>query len=275
MNPVCFIIMPISTPAERVSDYENDPDHFRHIQDHLFFPAIESAGFEPVRPAARGSEFIHDGIIANLERADLVLCDMSTLNANVFFELGIRTALNKAACMIRDSLTPRVPFDVGIINYHVYNPSLQSWVVKEEIPKLAAHIKEASQGGTDNSLWRKLGLTITGVPVEEKDPLEAKLDLALQRIDVLANSRPGQEVPGAKALGALHAMNILEEAIADILGIAEYKFRRDAAGGRGILTANSRISQKQWQSITTVATGLNLEITIVDNLVPSDDEPPF
>jgi hypothetical protein len=37
---------------------------------------------------SKGSEIIQADIIRNLHAADLVLCDLSTLNANVFFEFG-------------------------------------------------------------------------------------------------------------------------------------------------------------------------------------------
>jgi hypothetical protein len=141
-----------------------------------------------VRPAAQGSDFIHADIISNLEQSDLVLCDMSTLNANVFFELGIRTALNLSTCMVRDSHPARVPFDVGIINYHTYNPSLRPWIVKNELPSLAVHIEKAAAGGSSNSLWRRLGLAQKASPPVEENPVEAKLDLALQQLASLSRS---------------------------------------------------------------------------------------
>lgn len=40
-----------------------------------------------------------------VEEADMVLCDMSRLNANVFFELGIRTALDRPAALVKDDQT--------------------------------------------------------------------------------------------------------------------------------------------------------------------------
>ena len=116
--PECFIIMPITTPEAMAPLYGGDKDHFQHVLDHLFKPAIEKAGLTPVPPAAEGSDVIHAEIIKNIEKADLVLCDMSCLNPNVFFELGIRTAVDKPVCMVKDELTPKVPFDTGIINHH-------------------------------------------------------------------------------------------------------------------------------------------------------------
>ena len=124
----CFIIMPISTPETCVPLYQGDEDHFEHVLECLFIPAVEKAGFKAVRPAAKAAEVIQAVIIQNLEKADLVLCDMSTLNANVFFELGIRTALGKPVCLVKDDITQKVPFDTSIVNYYEYLSALPSWL---------------------------------------------------------------------------------------------------------------------------------------------------
>ena len=112
----CFVIMPISTPSNLLTSYGGDNKHFTHVLDHLFIPSINLAELKPIKPIAKGSEVIHGEIVKNIETADLVLCDMSALNANVFFELGIRTALNKSVCLVRDDVTSDVPFDTTIVN---------------------------------------------------------------------------------------------------------------------------------------------------------------
>ena len=78
----CFIIMPITTPPSMLDAYGGDPDHFLHVLDCLFVPAVEKAEYTPVRPIAEGADNIPAEIISNLESATLVLCDMSCLNPN-------------------------------------------------------------------------------------------------------------------------------------------------------------------------------------------------
>jgi hypothetical protein len=116
--------MPLSTASEALPRYGNDDAHFVHVLEHLFVPAVEQAGFEAVRPTMFGADLIHAEIIKNLETADLVLCDASGYNPNVFFELGIRTALDRPVALVRDSITERLPFDTSIINTHTYDASL-------------------------------------------------------------------------------------------------------------------------------------------------------
>jgi hypothetical protein len=91
----------VATQRDATEAYGGDEGHFQHVLDCLFVPAVKQAGLTPVPPTAEGAEIIQGRIIGKLERAELVLCDMSGLNANVFFELGIRTALNRPVCLVK------------------------------------------------------------------------------------------------------------------------------------------------------------------------------
>ncbi len=125
----CFIIMPVTTPEAHLERYSDGPEHFRHVLECLLAPAAEEAGFDVVRPIAKGAVVIQAEIIKNLESADMVLCDMSCLNPNVLFEFGIRTALNKPVCVVRDELTDILPFDTAALNHHTYRSGLESWEI--------------------------------------------------------------------------------------------------------------------------------------------------
>jgi hypothetical protein len=95
--------MPITTPTA-YAEKLGDPDHFAHVLAHLFTPALQAAGLTVIPPSANGSEMIRAEIIRNLEQADFVLCDLSDLNPNVLFELGIRTSLDRPVMLVRDNL---------------------------------------------------------------------------------------------------------------------------------------------------------------------------
>jgi hypothetical protein len=182
----CFVIMPISMP-DIYADRYNDPEHFKHVLDYLFTPALGAAGYETVPPTAAGSDLIHAEIISNLETCDLVLCDISTMNPNVFFELGIRTSLDRPAALIRDHLTVQIPFDTGSINTHTYDASLQPWTLPSEVEALTLHIQQvAAKSDNRNALWRYFGLTQRASPAEISNPVEAKLDLLIDEVTRLA-----------------------------------------------------------------------------------------
>ncbi|MBT3375646.1 MAG: hypothetical protein HN976_31695 [Lentisphaerae bacterium] len=185
-KPTCFIIMPISTPADKVEQYSGDADHFEHVLCELFVPAVEQAGFEAISPLAGGAEVIQAWIIEQLEKADLVLCDISILNPNVFFELGIRTALNKPVCYVKDSLTEKIPFDTSSLSHADYNPDLSAWIVKDEIPKLVSHIEKSVETEAEgNSMWKVFGMSIVGKPAGGDADTNDYLQMILRRIDGL------------------------------------------------------------------------------------------
>lgn len=157
----CFIIMPLTTPDHMTQTYDGDLNHFEHVLEFLFRPAIEEADLEPISPIAKGSEQINSRIIQNIEKADLVFCDMSILNANVFFELGIRTALNKPICIVKDDKLPsrNVPFDIATINHHTYKSSIQLWNTEEEKNKLTTHVRDSMEHSKENELWKHFSMS--------------------------------------------------------------------------------------------------------------------
>jgi hypothetical protein len=176
----CFIIMPITTPPYLLPDYGNDNDHFLHVLEYIFEPAINSAGFKPIRPLAKGSDLIHAEIIRNLYQSKLVICDISCLNPNVFFELGIRTALNKPVCYVKDNITESIPFDNAIINHHTYDASLTPWILDKERTMLTKHISDSFIRESElNTLWKYFGIPSIAHPVEA-DVQETLSTLAVQ-----------------------------------------------------------------------------------------------
>lgn len=151
--PTCFIAMPISVNKAHAELYQ-DQEHWSRVMFDLFVPAVAMAGFQPLLPLAEGSEVIHERIIRNLMTADLVLCDLSGHNPNVFFELGIRTSLNMPVALVADRLTA-FPFDVSSINTRQYDSNLDSGRLEEERSILGAHlIESAATSSGENTLWR-------------------------------------------------------------------------------------------------------------------------
>lgn len=182
----CFIIMPISTPKDHVASYMGDDDHFEHVLKHLFIPSITKAGFIPMPPKAKGSDVIQAEIIKHLSGADLVLCDMSILNPNVFFEFGIRTALDKPVALVVDDKTPSRPFDTNMIHSHVYDSSLTPWKLTGQINLLEKHVRDAFKKSENrNSLWKYFGVAQPGVFKPGDYSAEEKFDLIIREISYL------------------------------------------------------------------------------------------
>jgi nucleoside 2-deoxyribosyltransferase len=217
----CFIIMPITTPKHLLVKYNNDKEHFLHVLNHLFIPVLENLGYSPIPPKIKGAQIIQSEIIKKIEDADLVLCDMTSLNPNVFFELGIRTALNKPVCLVKDDVTEVIPFDTSIINTYTYKSNLNVWELQEELKKLQTHIEESIKSGSNtNALWSTFGISMaTNTRILSGE--EGKLDLIYAKLNFLTDniSRFAPSTSG----GALFKLSKhAEETILDALSTIIY-----------------------------------------------------
>lgn len=79
------------------SDVEGyDKGHFTRVYEYLIKPACEKAGFVPIRADENSkSDVIIVDILQKILECDMAICDMSSKNPNVFYELGFRQAFNK------------------------------------------------------------------------------------------------------------------------------------------------------------------------------------
>ena len=226
----CFVIMPITTPKHMLADYGNDKEHFQHVLDYLFRPAVEKADYELIPPKTAGAEVIQGDILANLETADLVLCDMSSLNANVFFEFGIRTALNKPVCIVRDERTPRVPFDTSVLNHHEYGSPLHVWELKRDRPRVTQHLRESAESCKDgNPYWRYFALRSQVALNRDQGGPEAKLDLLLSSMDALRRERSRSE-DDRRVGGEFHVLDFEGVGTVELTRLHELMDMRKPAG---------------------------------------------
>lgn len=132
----CFVIMPISDHP----DY--DDGHFKRVYDHIISPACKKAGYKPVIATdSKASNLIMFNILKNIVECDMAICDLSTKNANVFYELGLRQAFNKKTILITDG-KEREPFDITGFRYVKYSPSLRIDTVERNVTDIVDMLKE-------------------------------------------------------------------------------------------------------------------------------------
>ncbi|MCP4610312.1 MAG: hypothetical protein GY845_16500 [Planctomycetes bacterium] len=192
----CFIIMPITTPEQLVERYKGDDKHFDHVLEHLFVPALTEAGFNPISPKSTGSNVIQAEIIKQLSDCELVLCDMSILNPNVFYEFGIRTALDKPVALVVDNKTKPIPFDTNILNYHEYDSEVVPWTLEDQMKELTKHVKAAYNKSKDqNALWKYFGVAQTGTFKPEEAEMGEKIDLIMNKLSALEKEQKKSEAP--------------------------------------------------------------------------------
>lgn len=151
----CFVIMPISD----VEGY--DPGHFGRIYEHLIKPACEAAGINPIRAdEVQITNYIVIDILRQVLEADIVICDLSSRNPNVMYELGVRQAFNLPVTLIKDARTSSI-FDIQGLRYIEYDENLRVDRTNAAIKSIAATLKNNLElkVGDVNSVVQLLGKT--------------------------------------------------------------------------------------------------------------------
>ena len=128
----CFVIMPIgSGDAYQVH---------RNRYEHIIRPAVEGVRFnnEQMFRCVRADFVTKTGsitrdLLGRLYRSDAVIADLTDLNPNVFYELGVRHALRSGTILIALKGT-RPPFDVGDLRLIGYEDRVGG--EKEAIPQI-------------------------------------------------------------------------------------------------------------------------------------------
>lgn len=90
-----------------------------------------------------GQQNILKDIIHGINEADIIIADLSTLNANVFYELGIAHTLNKRVIIITQSLDD-LPFDLRSYRANAYNTTFSK--IKKLTEKLSDLLAGAITG---------------------------------------------------------------------------------------------------------------------------------
>src|SRR6476646_193922 len=89
MKAFCFVLMPFGKKkddAGRLIDFDQ-------IYSEIIKPAVEDADLEPIRADEETvGGIIHKPMFERLMLCDYAVADLTTANANVFYELGIRHA---------------------------------------------------------------------------------------------------------------------------------------------------------------------------------------
>lgn len=128
----CFVIMPIgSGDAYQV---------YRNRYKHIIEPAVEGVRIneEQVFRSVRADFVTRTGsitrdLLGRLYRSDVVIADLTDLNPNVFYELGVRHAL-RAGTILMALKGTKPPFDVGDLRVIPYEDRIGG--EKEVIPQL-------------------------------------------------------------------------------------------------------------------------------------------
>lgn len=154
----CFVVMPfgqkfnldgrvidaLKANAERGTSIDpaiTQPIDFDAVYTEVITPAITNSNHDlvPVRcDQIPGAGSIHEDMFRHIHECDVVVVDISTLNANVFYELGIRHTLTRSVTVLIQRKGTQAPFNISgfrVIDYDETDPA-------DAITTIAAFIDE-------------------------------------------------------------------------------------------------------------------------------------
>jgi hypothetical protein len=107
---VCFVLMPFGTKV----DSSGRPIDFDCIYNSIFKPAVNDTGLLPVRADEEQAQgFIHKLMYERLLLSEYAIADLTILNANVYYELGVRHAARPSTTIMTMAGQAGLPFDVA------------------------------------------------------------------------------------------------------------------------------------------------------------------
>lgn len=145
-------------PISDVDGYE--AGHFGRVYKFIVKPACEKAGFVPIRAdeVQRTNHIVID-VLKRIIQADMVICDLSSRNPNVMYELGIRQAFNLPVTLIKDLRTERI-FDIQGLRDIEYDENLRIDNTEEAIIQISETLRNTYKPseGDVNSIIQLLGI---------------------------------------------------------------------------------------------------------------------
>ena len=167
---VCFVIMPVRDAAGY------GPGHFTHVYANIIVPACAMAGYTAVRSdEGYYSGLINLGVINKIIEAPVVICDLSTLDPKVLFELGVRQAFGRPVVLMQESGTARL-FDIARFRYVEYSREMRYHEVPQTQKELreAIELSAATSGQADsiNSIVKMMGVAPPQTPQQMEEVKE-------------------------------------------------------------------------------------------------------
>jgi hypothetical protein len=133
-KPKAFVLIPFD-------------EEFTDVWEQLLKPDLEEAGFVAERADTRlDQQSILRDIVRGIAEADLVVADLTSLNPNVFYELGIAHGLEVPTILI-SQVVEEVPFDLR--SYRVEEYSIHFARVNEFRDKLREIATKHRDGGIE------------------------------------------------------------------------------------------------------------------------------
>jgi hypothetical protein len=169
-----FVLMPFSYP-------------FRDYYENIYEPALNAADYHVSKADdIFASRPIMADIISSIQEADIILCEMSGRNPNVFYELGIAHSMQKKVILV-SSVENDIPFDLRFIRVLLYETESSKWSEKLKLKiTLAAQDLESDSKKDWSALFPNMELKGELTIEQAKDLIELYVDYIVAQLNIEA-----------------------------------------------------------------------------------------
>ena len=190
-KPFCFILMPFGIKAAADGSMIN----FDRVYQDLIAPAVRDAELEPIRADQETTGgIIHKPMFERLILCPFAVADLTTANANVYYELGVRHAFRPSSTVQIIAEGSRLPFDVQMLRTISYKLSTDGIPDPQAAPAtsaaIGAFLKEARKGAKDSPIFQLIdGLPVPNVEHLKTDIFREQVEYSVQVKEKLAAAR--------------------------------------------------------------------------------------
>ena len=168
--PLCFVVMPFGVKP----DGRGGSIDFDAVYENLITPSVAAAGLQPLRADQElVGGIVHKPMFERLILCDYAVADLTTANANVFYELGVRHAVRPYSTVLIAAGVGGMPFDLApdrVLPYELDSAGAPT-ASAEDVKRLAAALRAARKASTDSPVFQ----LVDDLPTPEID--RAKTDI--------------------------------------------------------------------------------------------------
>jgi uncharacterized protein DUF4071 len=189
-RPLCFVVMPFGTKP----DGRGGKVDFDAVYDKLIAPAVEEAELVPLRADHElVGGLIHKPMFERLLLADFAVADLTTANANVFYEIGVRHAVRPFSTVLIGADVPRTPFDLAADRIRPYklDRSGRPAAVTKDKAAIVEALRFARKSTVDSPVFQLVDLQAPDVSRLKTDVFRERVEYSIEAKRQLAQARAG------------------------------------------------------------------------------------
>jgi hypothetical protein len=176
---------------------------FDAVYERLIVPAVQDAGMQALRADEEQiGGIIHKPLFERLILCEFAVADLTTANANVFYELGVRHGVRPYSTVLISAQGSRLPFDVAPVRAILYPVSDEGAPKNVEPIKIAVtkRLTEARNAAVDSPLFQLIeGLKPLDVSHMKTDVFRERVQYSAQMKEKLAAARK-QSIEAVRAV---------------------------------------------------------------------------